>query len=246
MTTAELRAQEEFYHRLLVADLQTGLDQHAANVAYEMLLHDLEPLSLFICARFHDLDLDERISATHEALVESVQRFDQQRGKFYSYFGTILGNILVARRRYWGNDGNRTLRDAQSIFQGSVHESDNGGRRNVNDLIPDPHDYHQQTTDRDELRHRWRGFSKHLTPTELAVAMRSYDGDQTYQDIADEIGVTSKAIDNARQRTERKRAQYLEWERLKDRTCQRSNSTRCHQQSAPIQPPQQTLPTSQS
>jgi RNA polymerase sigma factor (sigma-70 family) len=235
--TLNTRAQEEFYHRLLVADLQRGLDQHAANIAYTTLLSDLDPLILHITHRFHDLDLDERISATHEAIVEAVNHFDQQRGKFYSYFGTILGNILVARRRYWGNDGNRTLRDAQSIFQGSIHESDNGGRRNVNDLIPDPHDYHQQTTDRDELRHRWRGFSKHLTPTERAVAMRSYDGDQTYQDIADAIGRDVKTIDNARQRTERKRAEYLAWETLKDHTSQRANSTRCHQQSAPIQPP---------
>lgn len=128
-------------------------------------------------------------------LWSAVRSFDRRRGaSFSTYAAQCVSNRICSAVRASLSLRQAPLRDYVSISQqgaeGSVQLP--GGREPEAAFI-----------EAEDRRLRGRRMSRLLSPKERQV-LEQYLLGQTYQEISEQLGITSKAVDNALQRVRRK------------------------------------------
>lgn len=155
--------------------------------AFAQLVHRMMPLihtqvRMYRCEGVEDEDL---VQEALMGLLAAVRTYRDDKGAaFTTYATTCIRNRLVSVVRHCG----------ARLHHETMLEDD----------LPDPNaDVSLQIQDREDLNHSLQWFKQCLSETEYHVLLLRLS-DCSYAEIAAQLGITTKAVDNAIQRIRRK------------------------------------------
>lgn len=186
----------EAYREYLSADDLVLLAQKGDERAAEQVLTLFRPLVQRLAGRFFmpSYEPEDVCQIALMGLWRAVQCFDPQRKGGFATFAR-----LCIRRQILSE-----LKRAQRRALPVVSLSETGDEQSWLDQLPDPgQNLYDQLCEREVRRGQYEFLATHLSPLEAQV-IALYQQQLTYREIAQQLGCSPKAVDNALARIKRK------------------------------------------
>ena len=186
----------EAYCDYLTADDLVLRAQQGDERAAEQVLALFRPLAQNLAGRFYmpSCDPEDVYQIALIGLWRAVQCFDPQRKAGFAAFARVC-----IRRQILSE-----LKRAQRWATPVVSLSEGGDGRSWLEQVPDPRqNLYEQVSEREIARRRREFLATHLSPLEAQV-VALYRQQLTYREIAERLGCSLKAVDNALARIKRK------------------------------------------
>lgn len=175
--------------------------------AFNVLLRRYSNRIRFYAYRFYYTGMTYQDSAQEGAigLFNAVLRYQPERGSSFHSFaevhirGQVINAIKGASRKK-----HKLLNDSVSLDSTVTVDGEYTRMQVVRNTEPSPEEFFFQKMDeREEVRKINSILTTYLSNLERKAFLKIYDG-QSYREAANEIGVTTKTIDNAMRRVRKK------------------------------------------
>lgn len=162
--------------------------------------------SAYRIADYSDLEQE-----AHIAFLSAVKSYDEAQSSFFGF-----AQLCVARRLQSVVKSSRRQKNVPPggllALSGAVPGSDDGNRDLIETMAnPAAYDPLSLAVSADAVRRMWSIARSSLSKLELEVFRRRVDG-QSYQEVAAELGVSTKSVDNAVMRARRKLRGFMSTE----------------------------------
>ena len=142
-------------------------------------------------------------------LMKAVRSFDEGReASFKTYAGTCINNQILKAIRKAEREKNQPLNDAISLDN---HLGEKDENLTIGDILKaSMFDEPEEKVIYEDTLLRLKGLSRNIFSPLEAQVLRAKIAGKNYQEIAEELGKSPKAIDNALQRIRKKIMAFLE------------------------------------
>ncbi len=180
-------------------DRMLELARSGDSIAFKAIAEEYESIIAAKASLAHTkgVDFEDLLQEGYVALFNAVKTYSSEAGAAFKTYATVcIGNRIASVARDHGNSKNRALSDYSALADDEMAADSN-------------YEPEFAVFARDRMNLIYEYISLLLSDTENRVMMLYLSG-KAYSEIADELGITEKAVDNALQRSRRKLKSAME------------------------------------